>query len=111
MAGFDSMRSARSGAALKFYQWSKSDIQRDDRFKPLTIWGDETIVIPRGELSDWYCLPPLSVMAFTIFIMDAALTMWRRGKSDDRRRALLISGSFVWFLVLGSGHTQAVFHR
>ncbi|MFA5920202.1 MAG: hypothetical protein WC856_02785 [Methylococcaceae bacterium] len=68
--------------------------------KQLTIWGGETIVIPIGELSDWYWLPPLSVMAFTVFIMDAALSMWHRGKSDDNRRALLISGSFVWFLVL-----------
>ena len=76
--------------------------------KPLTIWGDETIVIPRGELGAWYWLPPLSVMAFTVFILDAGLTMWCRGKSDDRRRALLISSSFVWFLVLGSGHTVLV---
>lgn len=76
--------------------------------KQLTIWGDETIVIPRGELSAWYWLPPLSVMTFTVFILDAALTMWHRGKNDDHRRALLISGSFVWFLVLGSGHTVLV---
>jgi two-component system sensor kinase FixL len=97
-----------AGLILSFTSGPNLFFKEMTSLKPLIIWGDESIVIPRGELGAWYWLPPLSVMAFTVFILDAGLTMWRRGKSDDRRRALLISSSFVWFLVLGSGHTVLV---
>lgn len=76
--------------------------------KHITVLDGETVSIPLGPLNPWYFVGPLSVLALAAFVLDGALTLWRRGSDSDRRRAVLFSATFIFFLVMGVGHTWLV---
>ena len=48
----------------------------------------------------------LSVVSLAIFVGDASVTAWRRG---ERRKALMVGGSVVLFLLVGGTESALVF--
>jgi PAS domain S-box-containing protein len=60
----------------------------------------ETISIGAGLRNPWMLVGQLSLVLFVVFVVDAALTVWRRG---DRRQALVVGGSIVFFASMGTG--------
>ena len=66
---------------------------------------DETVSsIAHGVANPWLLVGQLSVLALVIFVLDAAITAWRRG---DRRAALSVGGSVVFFV--SAATAQAAF--
>jgi PAS domain S-box-containing protein len=63
----------------------------------------EPISVAEGTPNPWMLVGQLSLVLLVIFVADATVTVWRRG---DRRRALVVGGSMVFFAV--GGTTQAV---
>jgi signal transduction histidine kinase len=47
----------------------------------------------------------LSLLALVIFVVDAAIAVWRRG---DRRLAVMVGGSIAFFLLLGTGQAALI---
>ena len=43
-----------------------------------------------------------------LFVVDATLSLWRRG---EQQRALVLGGSIIFFVMLGSAHSAFVFWR
>ncbi|MGR9085917.1 MAG: sensor histidine kinase [Gammaproteobacteria bacterium] len=76
--------------------------------KQITVFGGETISIAQGVLNPWYIVGPISTLVLAAFVLDAAVTMWRRGTYTGRRRAILFSGSITFFLVTAPVHTAMV---
>jgi two-component system sensor kinase FixL len=60
----------------------------------------ETVVVADGVPNPWMLIGQLSLLLLVIFVADAAITVWQRG---DRRRALSLGGSIVFFAVAGTG--------
>jgi len=69
----------------------------------------ETIAMPEGVVSPWTRLGELSALLILGFVIDASLTLWRRGNAEHRRRALVIGGSITLFIVLAAG-VSALIH-
>ncbi|RPI63358.1 MAG: PAS domain-containing sensor histidine kinase, partial [Lysobacterales bacterium] len=65
----------------------------------------ETIAIAEGTLNPWGNVGKLSSLLFFIFLVDAAVTVWRRG---ERNRALYLGGSTVLFIALAAIHAALV---
>jgi len=63
----------------------------------------ESVSIAQGIANPWMAVGQISLWAFMIFVVDAAVAVWRRG---ERRRAIMVGGSIVSFLLVGA--TQAV---
>lgn len=63
----------------------------------------ETIAMPQGVISPWVRLGEFGSILFVAFVIDASVTLWRRGNSEDRRRALVVGGSITLFIVLAAG--------
>src|SRR6266478_3718949 len=61
----------------------------------LQWWGGETVSAPVGVPNPWTLVGQLSVLLLLIFLVDATITVWRRG---DRRRALIVGGSTIFFV-------------
>ncbi len=59
----------------------------------------ETIVAPEGVRSPWMLISQLGLLLLVIFVADASIMVWQRG---DRRQALLVGGSIVFFVVAGT---------
>ena len=60
----------------------------------------ETVVVAEGVPNPWMLIGQLSLLLLVIFVADAAVTVWQRG---DRRQAVVLGGSIVFFVVAGSG--------
>ncbi len=69
-----------------------------------TYWG-ESFAAPVGTTHPWKLLPDLASLLIAGFILDASLMLWRRG---EQRRAMLIGGSMLLFIIIGGVHTPLV---
>jgi two-component system sensor kinase FixL len=70
--------------------------------RPFNFLG-EVVAVPDGVISPWTNLAALSSLLILVYVVDASLTLWRRGQPDDRRRALLVGGSISLFIFVAAG--------
>jgi two-component system sensor kinase FixL len=70
----------------------------------ITFLG-ESVSAARGEANPWMLTAQLSLLLLVIFVTDATITVWRRG---DRRKALIVGGSIVFFVVMATVQAVAV---
>ncbi len=72
--------------------------------RPIRFLG-ETIYLTEGVFSGRTHFAQLSSLLLLIFVLDAARTVWRRG---DRRRAVVVGGSTMFFVLGAAVHTALV---
>ena len=70
----------------------------------ITFLG-ETVAVASGVPNPWMLVAQVSLLLMVIFVIDATITVWRRG---DRRQALVVGGSIVFFAVTASAQAMAV---
>ena len=58
----------------------------------------ESVSVPVGEINPWSALSQVSLALVIVFVVDAAISTWRRG---DRRLALVIGGSSAVAVIAG----------
>ncbi|MCC7325654.1 MAG: PAS domain-containing protein [Burkholderiales bacterium] len=58
------------------------------------LWG-AAVSAPVGVLNPWFIVPQISNVLLLVFVVDAAITLWRRGGETARRHAMLVGGSLV----------------
>jgi len=68
------------------------------------FWG-ELFTIAVGRIHPWKIVPDLATVLIGVYVIDASIRAWQKG---NRRRAVVIGGSIVFFLVLGGIHTLLV---
>jgi PAS domain S-box-containing protein len=59
----------------------------------------ESVSVATGVSNPWMLVAQLSLLLLVIFVMDATITVWRRG---DRRQALMVGGSILLFTIVGT---------
>jgi PAS domain S-box-containing protein len=65
----------------------------------------EPVSVPVGVPNPWMLVAQFSLLLLVIFVVDATITVWRRG---NRRQALLVGGSIVLLVVLASAQAVAM---
>jgi two-component system, LuxR family, sensor kinase FixL len=65
----------------------------------------EFVSVATGVPNPWMLVAQFSLVLLVIFVIDAAITVWRRG---DRRQALVVGGGVVFFAILASAQAMAV---
>ena len=63
----------------------------------------ETVAMPEGVVNPWTRLGELSSLLMLAFVIDASITLWRRGSADGRRRSIVVGGSITLFIVMAAG--------
>jgi two-component system, LuxR family, sensor kinase FixL len=71
----------------------------------------ETVAMPEGVFNPWTRLGELSSLLMLAFVIDASLTLWRRGSPEARRRAVTVGGSIALFIVLAAGMAALIHAR
>ena len=66
----------------------------------------EPVSVARGVPNPWMLVGQLSLLLLLIFVVDAALTVWRRG---DRREALVVGGGMMFCVLMGTAQAILVF--
>jgi two-component system, LuxR family, sensor kinase FixL len=70
--------------------------------------GEPITIVGKATPGEWQWLATLAGVLFIAYVVDASITLWRRGGKDDRRRAAIIGGSLCFFVLLATGHTQVM---
>jgi two-component system sensor kinase FixL len=65
----------------------------------------ELVSVPTGVPNPWMLVAQFSLLLLIIFVIDATITVWRRG---DRRQALVAGGGIVFFAVMASVQAMTV---
>jgi two-component system sensor kinase FixL len=66
----------------------------------------ESVSIAKGAPNPWQLVGQLSIYVLVVFVADAAIVVWRRG---ERRRAVFVGGSIVFFLMSGTVQATLIF--
>ena len=96
---------------INFFSVPNLNYKEITGLRHLTIWGGETISVAEGVRNPWTRLGELSSLLLLIFVADAAVTLWRRGRQPERHRALVVGGSITFFILLAAGHSGLVERR
>ncbi|MFC1764887.1 sigma 54-interacting transcriptional regulator [Planctomycetota bacterium] len=67
-------------------------------------WGG-TFTVVEGTVNPWKFLADIASLLFVFYIVDAGIRLYRQG---ERRRALRVSGSMLFFILLAGIHTPLV---
>ena len=65
----------------------------------------EPVSVPVGVPNPWMLVAQFGLLLLVIFVVDATITVWRRG---NRRQALVVGGSIVLLVVLASAQAVAM---
>lgn len=65
----------------------------------------ESVSLPVGVPNPWMLVAQFSLLLLAIFVVDATITVWRRG---SRRRAVVVGGSVVLLVVLSTAQAVAM---
>ena len=57
----------------------------------------ETLMAPKGVPTPWARLGESSGLLLLVFVLDAAIRLWRKGGARERQRALVVGGGVVLF--------------
>jgi two-component system, LuxR family, sensor kinase FixL len=90
---------------LNFVFTPNLNFRKITSLRHLSWWGGETVSAPIGVTNPWTLVGQLSLLLLLIFLVDATITVWRRG---DRRRALIVGGSAIFFITLTLGQSALV---
>ena len=61
----------------------------------LQLWGGAVVAGTIGIPNPWAIVPQVSNLLLVAFVVDASITLWRRGGPGARRRAALVGSSLV----------------
>lgn len=84
-----------TGANINFREVSSLD--------QLVLWGGAVVAGPVGVVNPWAIVPQIGNVLLLAFVVDASVTLWRRGGADARRRAAVVGGSVVVLIVGTAG--------
>ncbi len=76
----------------------------------LDFLGD-TVAMPEGVSNPWTRLGELSSLLMLAFVIDASIALWRRGGTENRRRAAIVGGSVTLFIVMAAGISALIHAR
>jgi two-component system, LuxR family, sensor kinase FixL len=83
------------GLALNFVTGVNINFSAVSEMKPLTLWGGVVVFGPIGVGNPLAIVPQIGNLLLAVYVVDAAITLWRRGGADARRRAAVVGGGVV----------------
>jgi two-component system, LuxR family, sensor kinase FixL len=89
-----------TGANLNFREVSSLD--------HIMLWGGAVVSGPVGVINPWFIVAPIANVFLVAFVVDAAITLWRRGGAGARRRAAVVGGSLAFFIAAAGGFTVLI---
>lgn len=90
---------------LNFSKGASLNYTQITDLRHVSLFG-EVVATPVGTPNPWMIVGILSLLLLFIYVADAAATVWKRG---DRRLAVSVGGSVVFFIVAGTGQAQLIF--
>jgi two-component system, LuxR family, sensor kinase FixL len=87
------------------------NFERIDAIGHITFLGEQLAVVTSAVTGKYQWLAVLASFLFPLFLVDVVATLWRRGTTEARRRALVVGGPVLVSVVLSWVLTQLVIWR
>ncbi len=91
---------------MNFAMQPNFNFERVDSIDRIPFLGETITVVGVAVTGSWQWLAVLANLLFTAFVIDATVALWRRGDRDSRRRAYVVGGSLLSFVVMSILLTQ-----
>jgi PAS domain S-box-containing protein len=88
--------------ALNFLTGVNVNFREITALDHLTFLGGAVVAAPVGIPNPWAIVPQVSNLLLVVFIVDASITLWRRGGAVARRRAAFVGGSLAFCIALAA---------
>jgi len=79
---------------------------RIDSLEPITFLGETVSSVGSAELNRFQWFATASTFLVLVFVVDASISLWRKGTSEARRKAVVIGGATFLSWALGNTYTQ-----
>ena len=80
---------------LNFVTGANVNFREVTAMDQMLFWGGAVVSGPVGVVNPWAIVAQIGNMLLVVFVLDAAVTLWRRGGPVARRRAAVVGGSLV----------------
>jgi signal transduction histidine kinase len=94
--------------ALNFASPVSFNFEQVGALDRVSFLGESVVVIGEAVTNSWQWLGLFSSMLLLALVVDAAVTAWRRGNAAEQRRAAIVGGSLVLFVLLATAYSQLV---
>jgi len=79
--------------------------------KQISFLGQHVSVVAEAVSNPLNRFAEVSALVFVVYVADASFRLWRRGGPGARRKAVLVGGGILFFLVLAAVHSSLVHAR
>jgi two-component system, LuxR family, sensor kinase FixL len=93
---------------INFFSMPNANYERITGLRHVTIFGGETTSLAQGVENPWVRVSELSSLLLLVFLVDASATLWRRGDPGERRRAVIVGGSMIFFISVAAGTSALI---
>jgi hypothetical protein len=94
--------------AINFGSDPGMNFERIDTIDRIPFMGEVVTVVGESTTGRWQLLGTIASLLMAAFVLDAAISLWRRGGADNRRRAWVIGGGVFLFVAIAGIYVQAV---
>ena len=96
------------GLALNFVTGVNVNFREVTALDQTLLWGGAVVSGPIGVANPWGIVPQIGNVLLVVFVLDAAVTLWRRGGPDERRRAVVVGGSLIVCITAVAGFAALI---
>jgi len=96
------------GLALNFATGVNINFAEVTAMDRLTLWGGTVVSGPVGIANPLAIVPQVGNLLLAVFVVDASVTLWRRGGADARRRAAVVGGGVVLCIAAVAGFAALI---
>ena len=93
--------------AANFLSGENLNFRSIESLDMVTFLGGE-LSAPVGIINPWMALGQLSQLVLMVYLLDVIIRTWRRRGHEERKRALIVCGSILFFLVSNNTWTILV---
>ncbi len=76
--------------------------------KEMVFLGEKISAVDQVVVRSWQGVGVLSILLLLVFVMDASVCHWRKGGREARRKACLIGGGTIGFIIVSAFLSQMV---
>jgi two-component system sensor kinase FixL len=93
---------------INFFSAPNLNYKQITGLRHVRIFGGETISVAQGVENPWVKVSELSSLLLLAFVVDASVTLWRRGHPGERGRAAIVGGSIAFFTLVAAGTSALI---
>jgi signal transduction histidine kinase len=93
---------------LNFAHDPNFNFDRVDSIARVSFLGEPVSVLGQAVTSPWQWLASVSTVLAVVYMVDASISLWRRGTAQEREKALVVGGGLVFFSVTAILFSQLV---